>query len=301
MRRAVDGSVLTDPPACANVYVCEESNESEVSRTNPLGRETGIPEGYSPGVLYPMSRVDHRDALGIRAALPFTGEDVWSAFEFSWLNARGKPEVAMVRVQVPCDSPCIVESKSMKLYLGSFSQTRVDSTTRVQGMLAADLASAFGTEVEVGLVSLADMSAIGEGPPGLCLDELDVDIHSYDYAVETLAVLPGGEEVHRETLHSNLFRSICPVTGQPDWATIIVRYSGPAMDRAALLGYLIGFRRHPAFHEAVVEQIFMDLSQRCGAKELSVHGCFLRRGGIDISPFRSNFEGPPPPMRLLRQ
>jgi 7-cyano-7-deazaguanine reductase len=248
-----------------------------------------------------MSRADHRDGLGIRAVLPFTGEDVWSAFEFSWLNARGKPEVGMVRVQVPCDSPYIVESKSMKLYLGSFAQTRVDGTSRVQEIMAADLASAFGAEVQVGVVSLADMASIGDGPPGLCLDELDVDIDGYDYAVETLAVVSGGEDVHRETLHSNLFRSICPVTGQPDWATIIVRYSGPAMDRAALLRYLIGFRRHPAFHEAVVEQIFMDLSRRCGAKELSVQGCFLRRGGIDISPFRSNFEEPPPPMRLLRQ
>ncbi len=279
----------------------EKSNEWEASRTNPLGRETDFPDRYSPSVLYPMSRADHRDALGIGPALPFSGEDVWTALEFSWLNARGKPEVAMVRIKVPCGSPHIVESKSMKLYLGSYSQTPIETRSQVHGMLAGDLASAFGAEVEVGLISLTDMDAIAEAPPGLCLDDLDLEIDRYDYAAATLAVLPGGEGAYRETLHTNLFRSICPVTGQPDWATIIVRYSGPAMDRAALLRYLIGFRRHPAFHEAVVEQIFMDLSQHCGTRELSVQGCFLRRGGIDISPFRSDFEPPPSSMRLLRQ
>jgi 7-cyano-7-deazaguanine reductase len=276
-------------------------NEQEVAQSTPLGSETSFPENYSPAVLYPMSRIDHRDALGIRSALPFAGEDLWNAFEFSWLNARGKPQVAVVRVQVPCDSPSIVESKSMKLYLGSYAQTRIDDASQVRAMLAGDLASGFGVEVNVGLFAMADMALPDRSPPGECLDDIDVDVDSYDYAAESLAVLSRGEEVTRETLHTNLFRSVCPVTGQPDWATIVVRYSGRPMDRAALRRYLIGFRRHPAFHEAVVEQIFMDLSQRCGTRDLSVQGCFLRRGGIDISPFRSDFEAPGAPVRLLRQ
>lgn len=247
-----------------------------------------------------MSRNDHRDVLGIRSELPFAGEDVWTAFEFSWLNSRGKPEVAIVRIRVPFDSPSIVESKSMKLYLGSFAQTRVDTGSDVRAMLRGDLGSAFGAEVSVELVSLPDID-LPTSPPGFCLDDLDIDIESYDYIAESLAVLPDGEWISRETLHTNLFRSLCPVTGQPDWATIVVRYSGPKLDRAGLLRYLVGFRRHSAFHEAVVEQIFVDLSDRCSTRELSVQGCFLRRGGIDISPFRSDFEAPPPPVRLPRQ
>ncbi len=278
-----------------------EWNEQALAQRNPLGRETGFPDSYSPAVLYPMPRTDHRDALGIGPALPFTGEDVWTAFEFSWLNAKGKPRVAIGRVQVPCDSPCIVESKSMKLYLGSFAQTRVETVAEVNSMLAGDLAGAFGGSVTVELVALADLGLPAEAPPGVCLDELDIDIDSDDDAAQRLAVLPEGEAVTRETLHTNLFRSVCPVTGQPDWATIILRYSGPRIDRAALLRYLIGYRRQPAFHEAVVEQIFMDVLQRCAVKELSVQGCFLRRGGIDIMPFRSNFEAPSPPLRLIRQ
>lgn len=247
-----------------------------------------------------MSRNDSRNALGIRTETPFAGEDVWTAFEFSWLNSRGKPEVALVRIRVPAHSPAIVESKSMKLYLGSFAQTRIENVAKVLAMLRDDLGSAFGTEVAVDLLSMADIT-VPTSPPGICLDDLEIDIEHYDYAPEALAVLPDAGMVMGETLHTNVFRSLCPVTGQPDSATIIVRYSGPSLDRAALLRYLVGFRRRSAFHEAVVEQIFMDLSAQCRTEALTVQGCFLRRGGIDISPFRSDFEAPGAALRLLRQ
>lgn len=266
----------------------------------PLGRDSAYPEQYDAGLLYPIPRAANRAPLGIEeGALPFEGEDEWHAFEVSWLNSRGKPIVAIARFRLPASSPHLIESKSWKLYLNSFNQTRFYSRQEVMETLANDLAVAVGAEVSVELFDVNAAELAPQQLPGECVDELDIEVSDYTPSSAHLVV---GEEVVEETLYSHLLKSNCPVTGQPDWGSVLIRYKGPKLDREGLLRYLIGFRQHQDFHEHCVEHIFTDLMTQAKPTQLLVLARYVRRGGLDISPWRAT-PGltPPTPLRLARQ
>ncbi|QOR38302.1 NADPH-dependent 7-cyano-7-deazaguanine reductase QueF [Billgrantia diversa] len=266
----------------------------------PLGRESAYPEHYDAGLLYPIPRAANRGPLGIEeGSLPFVGEDEWHAFEVSWLNARGKPLVAVARFRLPAESPNLIESKSWKLYLNSFNQTRFESREQVIDVLERDLAKAAGAHVAVELFGVDDTTLAACRLPGECLDELDIEIDDYTPSAEHLKV---GEEMVEETLYSHLLKSNCPVTGQPDWGSVLIRYRGRRLDREGLLRYLIGYRQHQDFHEHCVEHIFTDLMAKAKPERLLVLARYVRRGGLDISPWRATpGERPPEPLRLARQ
>ena len=265
---------------------------------NPLGRETPYVETYDPSLLYPVSRADGRATLGLEDPLPFTGRDLWTAYELCWLDPRGRPRTAVLTLEVPVDSPNLIESKSLKLYLGSFAMMRL-AEDELRARLHEDFADAAGSEVGIHLAreAAAMPDAMAE-LPGDCIDEADVDCDTYELDA---SLLQRGDEEVEETLHSHGLRSLCPVTGQPDFGSVMIRYRGPRIERGSLLQYLTSFRRHGDFHELCVEHIFVDLQARCGARELSVYARYNRRGGIDINPWRSNFEPAPPRLRLWRQ
>jgi 7-cyano-7-deazaguanine reductase len=255
----------------------------------PLGRATDYPERYDPALLHSMPRAPQREALGLAGELPFRGVDLWTAYEISWLDAGGKPQLAIGYLGVPADSPRLVESKSLKLYLGSFAQEKLDRAEAVRTM-EADLARACGAGVRVDLAGASDRSDIA-ALPGESLDELPIATDVYEPAPRFLEASGAAVE---ETLRTALFRSRCPVTAQPDYGDVMIRYRGPRIDHAGLLRYLVSYRTHAAFHEACVESIFVDVLRRCAPSALTVYARFLRRGGIDINPFRSNFEVQPP-------
>lgn len=265
----------------------------------PLGKPAAYPDCVDATVLAAMSRAGTRAVLEVDREMSFAGEDVWRAYEFSWLSARGMPRVGALEVRVDAASPDIVESKSMKLYLNGFAQQRFETAGAVTSQLQEDLGAAFGLPVSVTLVSL-DEAGVIDVLPGQSLDDQDLEVDVYQRCPALLQHLPGSEVV-AATLHTHLFRSLCPVTGQPDWASILVRYQGPALDRAALLRYLISFRGHQAFHETTVEQIFADLKTHGRCQRLLVAGYFLRRGGLDINPFRADPGERAPLVRLARQ
>jgi len=253
----------------------------------PLGRATQYPTSYKPDLLFSISRQGNRQRLGITDfKLPFRGYDLWRAYEISWLDQHGKPVVSTGEFIVPANTPNIIESKSFKLYLNSLNQTRFDNSEQVQATLSKDLSLAAGGTVVVQLVPLdkPEEFAISR-PPGICLDNLDVTIDTYQPNPDLLQVMAG--QLVEETLYSDLFKSNCPVTAQPDWGTVVVQYKGPAIDHASLLRYLISFREHEGFHEDCTEQVFSDLQQHCQPESLSVMIHFLRRGGLEINPVRS--------------
>lgn len=266
----------------------------------PLGRESAYPEQYDAGLLYPIERAINRAPLGIEEdALPFVGEDEWHAFELSWLNARGKPIVAVARFRLPASSPRLIESKSWKLYLNGFNQSRFASTERVVRVLEHDLSEAAGAPVGVEVFGVDDPVLTPRALPGESIDEQDIEIADYTPSAEHLTV---GEVIVEETLHSHLLKSNCPVTGQPDWGSVMIRYRGPKLDREGLLRYLVGYRQHQDFHEHCVEHIFTDLMARARPERLLVLARYVRRGGLDISPWRATpGERPPSPLRLARQ
>ena len=265
----------------------------------PLGKDVGYVDTYTPSLLRSIDRALARESAGIPEALPFRGEDLWTCYELSWLNAKGKPEVAIVTLRVPCSSPCIVESKSLKLYLNSYAQTHFASRSEVMSALDSDLGVAFRAPV---IVTLHDVGRPIEAAqfPGRSLDHLDVEVERYSISPDSLALDEGDVEV-REALHTNLFRSMCPVTGQPDWASVLVQYVGRRIAPESLLRYLVSYRTHAAFHEDTIERIFVDLRNRCAPTHLTVYGRFLRRGGIDINPYRSTDADSAPAFRLPRQ
>ena len=247
-----------------------------------LGQAVAYRDTYAPELLFPIERQLKRDELGIAAgALPFVGEDLWNAYELSWLDARGKPVVALGEFRVPATSPRLIESKSLKLYLNAFNATRFDEAGDVRTRIARDLSQAAGGEVAVdfGLPAFDDDAA----EP---IDALDVAIERYGPPDPALLAADGGDLVE-ETLRSDLLKSNCPVTGQPDWASVEIRYAGPRIDRAGLLRYLVSFRDHAEFHEQCVERIFADVLARCRPRRLSVEARYTRRGGLDINPWRA--------------
>jgi 7-cyano-7-deazaguanine reductase len=265
-----------------------------------LGEKTGYPDRYAPGLLQPISRRENRRSLGIDGALPFRGADLWNAWEITWLDRRGTPAVAVGRLRVPADSTSLFESKSLKLYLNSFAMTAFDSADDVRATIVRDLSRVTESAVEVELEGPGAVRSAGIGElPGSCIDDIAVECRAYEVDSAPLSA-DAGRPV-REELHSHLFRSNCPVTAQPDYGSILVRYRGGAIARAGLLRYLVSYRRHSAFHESCIERIFVDLKARCEPAELTVAGCFNRRGGVDINPFRSDFEDALPIPRLWRQ
>jgi 7-cyano-7-deazaguanine reductase len=256
------------------------------STGSPLGKTVAYETRYNPALLYPIPRAEKRVELGITGDLPFVGVDIWNAYELSWLNPRGKPMVALGELIVPADSPNIIESKSLKLYLNTYNQTGFGGIDEVQARIAADLSKAAGAAVEVHLTPV-DQAKRGIGvPAGICIDSLDIAIDTYQPAPHLLKVLPGSN-ASDEILYSHLLKSNCLVTGQPDWGMLAVRYSGPSVDRESLLRYVVSFREHNEFHEQCVERIFTDILRRCGPERLAVWARYTRRGGLDINPVRA--------------
>lgn len=252
-----------------------------------LGQQTPIPEGYAPHLLTPIPRAEGRRALG--EPLPrWVGEDRWFGYECSWLDRSGRPQSAVIEIRVPADSPLLIESKSLKLYLHGFNQSCWDSPEALRHCIAADLSAAAGAPVTVLLHPpdrfVREVAWDFADPEALLLDTLPVARPPYDYDPQALALL--GEEVVEQRFVMGNFRSLCPVTHQPDWASIYLRLLGPRVDPAALFRYLVSFRRHAGFHEQCVETIFTDLV-RLGVTPLLVWGRFLRRGGLEINPVRA--------------
>ncbi len=256
---------------------------------SPLGKTTGYLNSYDPGLLFPMARSEKRAELGISGSLPFFGMDIWNAYEVSWLNLRGKPQVAIATLQVPADSPNIVESKSLKLYLNSLNQTRVGSTEALADLLRADISAAVGAGIQLKLTGPEEFGKLTMGElDGLLLDRLDIEVDSF--RPDPLLLSADREQpAVEEKLVSHLLKSNCLVTNQPDWASVQIHYVGPAINQEGLLRYLIGFREHQEFHEQCVERIFMDVLRQCAPTKLMVLARYTRRGGIDINPWRSNF------------
>lgn len=267
-----------------------------------LGKQTVYPSQYEPDLLCSFPRQNKRDLIGITGALPFAGYDIWNAYELSWLNGKGKPVVAMGEFHLPCSSPCLIESKSFKLYLNSFNQSCLDSAKQVESRLVEDLSRAAGERVRVCLLeSDRFVSEQIQALPGECLDDQDLEVDQYALDPALLENAADAENRVEEELHSHLLKSNCLVTDQPDWGSLLIRYRGGRIDRAALLRYIISFRQHQEFHEQCVERIFVDLMRYCKPEQLTVYARYTRRGGLDINPFRSNFESRIANLRLARQ
>ncbi len=266
----------------------------------PLGKNVPYISTYSPSLLFPIDRSTRRVEMGITEPLPFEGVDIWNAYELSWLEqATRKPRVAMAEFYFSSQSKCLIESKSFKLYLNSLNQTPFKSETELKTVLQQDLSSATGMSVRVNLIlppfkpvqSLQEFSAT-------YLDDLPVEISSFSPEPGFLSSEPIMVE---ETLYSNLLKSNCLVTGQPDWASILISYHGRKINHVGLLKYIISFREHQDLHEQCIEQIFMDIMRQCAPEKLSVYARYTRRGGLDINPFRSNFQSMPANIRNFRQ
>lgn len=280
-------------------------SENTVETHGPvhLGKATSYIDKYDVKLLDPIPRSLARSTLALSSGqgLPFRGVDIWTAYEISWLDPLGKPIVAMAEFEFPFDSVAIVESKSFKLYLNSLNQSTFEHWSDVSALLVRDLSALTQADVVVRLMTLRQGLSLRLGAfDGENIDELAVDCSSYEPDPALLALRGDGQEVS-ELLCSDLLKSNCPVTGQPDWASLSVRYKGPAIDRAGLLRYIVSYRHHRDFHEHCVESIFIDIMTRCQPSELSVYARYTRRGGLDINPFRTNCADRPPELRLARQ
>lgn len=268
-----------------------DSSKEISSQEIPLGKQVEYPSQYQPELLFPVARQLKRDEIDIQGQLPFHGTDIWNAYELSWLNSKGKPQVAIAVFEFDCTSTNIVESKSFKLYLNSLNQTQFTDWQSVEKTLTDDLSKAAETAVSVKLFKVEDYNQtvpVKEWQ-GVLLDELDIEIDGYQYQPELLAL--ESKEVVIESLYSHLLKSNCLITSQPDWASILIEYKGPKIDQASLLKYLISFRNHNEFHEQCVERVFTDIMSHCKPLELTVYARYTRRGGLDINPWRSNVSG----------
>jgi len=269
---------------------------------SPLGKSSQYIAEYSPELLFPISRATKWAELGLDGAnLPYQGVDYWNCYELSWLLPSGKPVVAIGEFAIPADSPNIIESKSFKLYLNSLNQTAFASRDDLQATLVRDLSAVAGKPVAVRLRSLVEVTEEGVARlPGLCIDELDIGVSQYDHPRPELLRCDASRVV-LESLHSHLLKSNCPVTGQPDWGSLVVEYQGAALDHASLLAYLVSFRQHADFHEQCVERIFLDLQRLLQPQLLTVYARYVRRGGLDINPYRSTAAIVSDNRRLVRQ
>ena len=271
------------------------------AQDSPLGKNSAYISQYDASLLFGIARATKWHELGFTAdSLPYVGADIWNCYELSWLLPSGKPVVAIAQFAVPADSPNIIESKSFKLYLNSFNQSVYSSFAQVQAVLMADLSKVAQAEVQVEIKTLEAITAEGlHQPQGVCIDDLDINLSVYEQP--TLEMLVCGTEQVEEQLYSHLLKSNCPVTGQPDWGTVLVHYRGAALDHASLLTYLVSFRQHQDFHEQCVERIFLDLKKCLNPEFLSVSARYVRRGGLDINPYRSTESTPIENLRLARQ
>lgn len=254
-----------------------------------LGKQVQYGCHYDPKLLQPIPRSLGRRAGNLPGAAgpyPYHGEDIWNVYELSWLSEQGRPEVGIAEIRVPADSEFLVESKSLKLYFNSLNMTRIKSPADLAATIENDLSDAAGGAVTVTILLPEQFSDIQVAEPkGLCLDTLDCP--DFSYQVNPLLLQSSTESVASETLFSRLFRSCCPVTGQPDWATVQVAYQGNKIEHAGLLRYLVSYREHTGFHEACVELIFHHIMEQCKPEQLEVSARFTRRGGIDINPVRA--------------
>jgi 7-cyano-7-deazaguanine reductase len=273
-----------------------------------LGKASAYVDQYDASLLFPLPRETKRHEIGIHGILPFLGADLWTAFELSWLNLRGKPQVALAHITIPCESTHIVESKSFKLYLNSFNNSRFASVDVVRDRIRDDVSAAIwhgapvraSAGVRVLTHELFDCETVHE-LDGLCIDRLDVDCTEYQPAPQLLGAALDEKPVE-ETLVSHLLKSNCLVTGQPDWGSVQIRYSGPQIDQAGLLQYIVSFRNHNEFHEQCVERMYVDIMARCKPTKLSVYARYTRRGGLDINPWRTSHpQLPPANVRTARQ
>jgi 7-cyano-7-deazaguanine reductase len=249
-----------------------------------LGESTEYQFEYNPALLFAIPRQEGRALLSITAELPFKGFDRWTAYELSWLNAEGMPQAMIAEFEFSCASESIIESKSLKLYLNSFNQTQFASIDHVKETIANDLSHVSGTQVNVSLYGIGEYGLLPD-KNYVSLDALSVSCADYLPNPQLLSV---GEEYVSRKLSTHLFRSLCPVTGQPDWASVFIDYSGKAINDEGLIKYLVSYRNHQGFHEQCVEQIFIEIMRCCQPEQLTVYARFIRRGGLDINPLRSS-------------
>ena len=262
-----------------------------------LGQATPYPDQYDPSLLFPIPRSENRLKLDIKPnqALPFVGVDIWNAFELSWLNKKGKPQIALAEFQVPADSPNMIESKSFKLYLNSFNSARFDDEAAVREQLITDLSAVAGSKIATRINPTETIAKKGiQEMSGVLMDRLDIEIDPSLSADPALLEINESFGPIEQCLVSHLLKSNCPVTGQPDWASVQIRYQGRPILEEGLLRYLIGFRQKGEFHEHCVETIFTDIKRQCKPEKLSVYARYTRRGGLDINPFRTDHNAPWP-------
>ncbi|PSU68790.1 NADPH-dependent 7-cyano-7-deazaguanine reductase QueF [Photobacterium phosphoreum] len=269
-----------------------------------LGKKTEYKDQYDPSLLQPVPRSLNRTDINISDdALPFTGYDIWTLYELSWLNKKGLPQVAIGEVRLPASSPNLIESKSFKLYLNSFNQTHFDSWQDIADTLQIDLSHCAGEDVDVTIQPLTDFN---DQPIvnffGECIDDQDIEISDYSFKPEYLEDAADNNDIVEEIVHSHLLKSNCLITNQPDWGSVRIAYKGNRIDREKLLRYIVSFRNHNEFHEQCVERIFNDIMRFCQPESLTVYARYTRRGGLDINPYRTNMgKTPSDNFRLARQ
>jgi 7-cyano-7-deazaguanine reductase len=258
------------------------------SENNPLGKSSDYKDRYDPTLLFPISRAESWKSVGIeRGSLPFYGEDIWNGYEISWLNDQGIPQVAMAEFRLPATSPFLIESKSFKLYLNSYNQTKFANKEMVEQRMGKDLSAASGGTVSVVILSLQHCFAAE--PKSVCIDDLDISMDKYELDPDVLSLATGADVGEFEgILVSHLLKSNCPVTGQPDWGSIYIEYKGTHIDEKSLLTYIVSLRTHQDFHEQCVERTFWDIWTHCQPESLTVYARYVRRGGLDINPMRSS-------------
>lgn len=267
-----------------------------------LGQKTEYASQYDRTLLQPVPRALNRDGLGITQNQPFTiGADIWTAYEISWITEKGLPQVAIADIYLDYQSQNLIESKSFKLYLNSFNQSKFADFNSVQQTMQRDLSECAQGDVKVRLnpVAVYDSQKI-DHLQGDCIDEQDIEITSYEFNADWLKDCVS-DEIVEEKLVSHLLKSNCLITNQPDWGTLHIHYVGKKIDHEKLLRYVVSFRQHNEFHEQCVERIFCDLMYYAKPEKLTVYARYTRRGGLDINPFRSNFENLPENLRLARQ
>ena len=270
-----------------------------------LGQATQYPDQYDPSLLFPIPRAENRAKLGFKDSqeLPFVGVDIWNAFELSWLNKKGKPQIALAEFQIPADSPNMIESKSFKLYLNSLNSTHFADEHQLRELLIKDLSAVAGSKITIRIQATEAVAKKGmQEMSGVLLDRLDIEVDPNLPADPNLLGINESFGPIEQCLVSHLLKSNCPVTGQPDWASVQIRYQGRPILEEGLLRYLIGFRQLGEFHEHCVETIFTDIKRQCKPEKLSVYARYTRRGGLDINPFRTDYNSPwPDNIRHARQ
>lgn len=278
-------------------------NKDELNQVcdSPLGKNSSYIAQYAPHLLFPIPRAGKRMEIGVSDLLPFKGFDTWNAYEVSWLNTKGKPVVAIIQFDISCLSKNIVESKSFKLYLNSFNNTKFESVQEVKTTIEKDIRNAVEGDITVTLFNLNEL--LGREISQFDAQNIDdYDIECDTYTTDPSYLTSNSKELVEESLCSDLLKSNCLVTGQPDWGSVRIEYKGPKIDREGLLKYIVSFRDHNEFHEQCVERIFVDIMEKCKPTSLTVEARYTRRGGLDINPVRSTEEiGPALNSRMARQ